>query len=322
MMTVQEIFDLGVKLGIDHDPRGKKGVDRHLARQKKDFANLLTKEKEYFDEERLTNPYPDCTVHVNDGKTKVKRVLAGIDITGADILLARELGKAGQPIDLVISHHPVGKALANLHNVMDMIVEVYEQLGVPVHLAEKMFEERIREIGRNVHPANHFSAVDVARLTKTNFMSTHTITDNMVNDFLIKVLDKKKPYLVGDVIDALMEEGEFKIAKKYGAGPKIVAGSKEHRAGKWYVEMTGGTNPSPKVYQPLSNYGISTVIGMHMKDDAIKLASDTNLNVVITGHMSSDSLGMNLWLDELEKRGIEVVPCGGLIRVSRTKKKK
>ena len=30
-----------------------------------------------------------------------------------------------------------------------------------------------------------------------------------------------------------------------------------------------------------------------------------------------DSLGMNLYLDELEKKGAEVIPCSGLIRVSR-----
>jgi hypothetical protein len=29
---------------------------------------------------------------------------------------------------------------------------------------------------------------------------------------------------------------------------------------------------------------------------------------------------MNLFLDELEKRGIEIIPCSGLIRVSRVKK--
>jgi len=35
--------------------------------------------------------------------------------------------------------------------------------------------------------------------------------------------------------------------------------------------------------------------------------------------MSSDSLGVNLFLDELEKRGIEIIPCSGFIRVSRAK---
>jgi len=39
--------------------------------------------------------------------------------------------------------------------------------------------------------------------------------------------------------------------------------------------------------------------------------------VVIAGHISSDSLGVNQFLDELEKRSIEIIPCSGLIRVSR-----
>jgi len=56
---------------------------------------------------------------------------------------------------------------------------------------------------------------------------------------------------------------------------------------------------------------------MHMKEEAKKEAESSNINVVIAGHMSSDSLGMNLFLDELEERKIEIVPCSGLIRVSR-----
>jgi len=46
------------------------------------------------------------------------------------------------------------------------------------------------------------------------------------------------------------------------------------------------------------------------------------MNVVVAGHISSDSLGMNLFLDELEKKGVEVLTCGGLIRVNRNKKNK
>jgi hypothetical protein len=59
---------------------------------------------------------------------------------------------------------------------------------------------------------------------------------------------------------------------------------------------------------------------MHMKEESKKEAETANINVVVAGHMSSDSLGMNLFLDELEKRGIEIVPCSGLIRVSRLEK--
>lgn len=322
MMTVKEIFDLGIKLGVANDPRGSQGVKKHLAREKKKYESLSDKEKDYFDIDRLTNPYTDCAVHVDDGKTKVKRLMAGIDISSSDILVASQLNERGKPIDLVISHHPTGKALANLQDVMDMVVDVYERIGVPVHLAEKMFEDRMREIGRSTHPINHFQVVDVAKLLKINFMSTHTITDNMVDHFVDDQLKKNKPQLVSEIIDVLMELPEYQQAKKYGAGPKIISGGPHHRVGNFYVEMTGGTNPSSKVYQPLSHYGISTVVTMHMRDDSMNKASESSMNVITAGHMSSDSLGMNLWLDELEKRGIEIVPCGGLIRVSRNKKKK
>ena len=48
-------------------------------------------------------------------------------------------------------------------------------------------------------------------------------------------------------------------------------------------------------------------------------AEKANINVVVAGHISSDSIGVNLFLDELEKQGIKIIPCSGLIRVSRVK---
>src|SRR3989344_5935653 len=99
MMTVQQIFDLGLKLGIATDPRGKVLVEKRLNRAKKNYEELKPKDREYFDTDRLTNPYPDCAIHVDDGKTKVKRVLAGIDISSSDILLASQLNERGKQID-------------------------------------------------------------------------------------------------------------------------------------------------------------------------------------------------------------------------------
>jgi intracellular sulfur oxidation DsrE/DsrF family protein len=60
---------------------------------------------------------------------------------------------------------------------------------------------------------------------------------------------------------------------------------------------------------------------MHQSERHRKEAEKAHINVVVAGHMSSDSIGMNLFLDELEKRGIEVIPCSGLIRYSRIHKK-
>ncbi|MCX6779095.1 MAG: NGG1p interacting factor NIF3, partial [Candidatus Magasanikbacteria bacterium] len=76
------------------------------------------------------------------------------------------------------------------------------------------------------------------------------------------------------------------------------------------------------IYQEISKAGISTTIAMHITDKGFGEAKGSFLNIIIAGHMASDSLGMNLFLDELEKKGIKILPCSGLIRVSRVKKNK
>lgn len=321
MLTIKQIFDLGLKVGIAADPRGPAGVKKYLARAKKEYEDLKDEDKKYFDVQRLVNPYSDSRVHVGEENTQVKRVLTGIDISSAEILLATQLNERGKKIDLVIAHHPVGQSLAELNDVMDLSSELYIQNGVPVHLAEKIMEERIREVGRGVHPANHYQLIDMAKLLNVNLINTHTITDNLVKKFMRDYLEKKAPETIGDLMKVILEIPEYAEAKKRGAGPKINAGSPKNRVGKFLIEMTGGTSPSNKVYQELSRVGVSTIIGMHMPENSLEKINEHHMNVVIAGHISSDSLGMNLFLDELEKKGIEIMPCSGLIRVNRNKKK-
>ncbi len=86
--------------------------------------------------------------------------------------------------------------------------------------------------------------------------------------------------------------------------------------------FTGGTESAKEVYERLSTAGVGTIIGMHMAEEHKKEAEKYHINVVIAGHIASDSLGLNLFLDELEKKGIEIISCSGLIRVSRVKKDK
>ncbi|HZE87805.1 MAG TPA: NGG1p interacting factor NIF3, partial [Methylomirabilota bacterium] len=96
----------------------------------------------------------------------------------------------------------------------------------------------------------------------------------------------------------------------------------QSRAGKVMVWFTGGTNPAKEIYMELAKLGVGTVIDMHMKDDAIAAMRKLHINVINAGHMSSDSIGANLFFDVLEEKGIEVTPCSGLIRVKRKGGKK
>ena len=315
-MKTQDIQQLSIKMGIDADFRGRDGIEKLLERKKKVFDNLSQKDKDEFDQESLTNPYMDSGVlNVSDDK-EIKRVLVGIDIEPAEILLAKQLGN----IDLVIAHHPEGKGLAQLADVMHLQADVLSQYGVPINIAESLMKVRISEVARGVNAINHQRTIDMARILGVNFMNSHTPCDNLVAHFLKNIIELKKPETVGDVISLLKELPEYKEAMKIGVGPKIFVGSPENRVGKIAVsEITGGTEGSVKMYEKMSQAGIGTVIAMHTSEEHRKEAEAAHLNIVIAGHMSSDSLGVNLFMDELEKKGIEIIPCSGFTRFSRVK---
>jgi putative NIF3 family GTP cyclohydrolase 1 type 2 len=316
-MKIKEIYNLAIKKGIEADFRGKKGVEKLLERRKETFDKLPKDEKKEFDLESLKNPYLDSWIlHIVQDK-EVKRVLAGIDIEPAEILLAKELGD----IDLIIAHHPLGKGLANLHEVMELQCDVLNQYGVPINVAEGLMKEKIEEVARGVNKLNHQRTVDTAKLLNLNLINSHTPCDNLAAKFLKEKIEKEKPERIDDLMKTLKEMPEYKKAAEFGAGPKIFVGSEENRCGKIAVtEITGGTEGSPKLYEKMAQAGIGTVIGMHISEEHKKEAEAANINVVIAGHMSSDSLGMNLFLDELERKRIEIIPCSGLIRVSRLRK--
>jgi putative NIF3 family GTP cyclohydrolase 1 type 2 len=50
----------------------------------------------------------------------------------------------------------------------------------------------------------------------------------------------------------------------------------------------------------------------------LKSLKKLHVNVINAGHMASDSIGANLFLDKLEKQGIKIIVGGGLIRVKRS----
>ena len=313
-MTIKEIYKKAIKEGKRTDFRSDEEIEWKLSRAKKEYDSLSDKEKDFFDKERLENPYSDTRILHGDPESEVKKVLVGIDIDGEEILLADRLGD----IDLVISHHPRGSALAGLDDVMDLQIEMLHHYGVPINIAEKLLKKRIKEVSRGLSPENHQRAVDMARLLDIPLMSIHTPCDNMVAQFVEKKLKNDNPRLLKDVLESLREIPEYKEAQKIGAGPKIFVGNKKNRTGRLVMtEITGGTEGSPEIYQKLADAGAGTIIGMHISEKHRQKAQKAHVNVIIAGHISSDSIGVNLFLDELED--LKIVPCSGFIRHRRKK---
>ncbi len=314
-MKIKEIFDLSTQMGIAADFRGREGVQKFLDRKKKKYETLSEKIKAEFNLETLTNPYLDSGIHNIAEDKEIKKVMVGIDIDTAELLLSRELND----IDLVIGHHHLGKALASgLSDVIEYQSDILSYYGVPINIAEALTFPRMSEVARGTSPGNHQKVIDATKLLKINLINTHTSADNLAAKFLKDLVEKENPERVEDLIELLKSIPEYKEATKVGAGPKIFVGNPDNRCGKTVlIEISGGTGGSPKLYEKMAQAGVGTTVAMHMSEENRKEAEASHLNVVIAGHISSDSLGMNLFLDELEKKGIEIIPCSGLIRVSR-----
>lgn len=317
-MKLSEFYKKAISTGIENDPRGKDLVAKELERRKKDYENLKPKEKDYFDMESLENPYSDSRILYGTGDENIKTILVGIDIEVGEVLLAETLKNKNVTVDLIVSHHPEGRAYANLYSVMYMQSDILNKFGVPINIAESLMEGRIKEVERKLMPVNHTRAVDVAKLLSIPFVCLHTPADNMVASYLQKLFDDKKPYTIDDVIDLLKEIPEYKEAGKNNTGPKILLGAKNRKAGKIFVDMTGGTEGSKEIFQSLSLSGINTIVAMHLSEDHRKEAEKNHVNVVIAGHIASDNLGLNLLLDRIiENEDIKVLECSGFRRISR-----
>jgi len=311
-MNLKQIYDLAIKLGIENDFRTKKEISDYLKRRKEEYNKLPKKDKGFFDKERLSNPYSDTRIHFNNGK-KIKKALAGIDVSVGGLMLAKKLG-----YDAVINHHPIGQALIGLDDVMELQVDIMEKYGVPVNIAEKLINVRISEVTRGPSPANHYITVDAAKLLNMNLINIHTPADNSVAKFLDKKIKQAKPRYVSDIMEMLGNIEEYNKAKKQGVGPILFTGNEKNRCGKVILtELTGGTEGSKQIYSAMANVGIGTIISMHQSEEHRKEAEKAHINVVIAGHISSDSIGMNLILDKIEKKGVKVMPFGGLIRIKR-----
>lgn len=315
-MKLSDIYRLAVELGKAYDVRGDR-LDRLLQDKKKSFNELSDGDKAYFDLEELHNPYSDCRILHGIPESEIQNVFCGIDMETSEIILADRLRERGRQIDLVLAHHPEGIAQAAMHEVLKLQSDLLEKFGVPINIAESILASRISEVKRGMAPLNHQRAVDAARLLDFPFMCVHTPADNLAAFYLQKFVDKESPASLSELIDLLHTIPEYQAARSLKAGPGLLVGEKKRRPGRILVKFSGGTSGPEKAFEKMAQAGVGTYICMHIPDKHRQAARENHVNVIVAGHMASDSLGMNLFLDHLEQRGIKIIAGSGLIRVRR-----
>ncbi len=317
-MKLIDIYRFVVKKGIEKDPRSKKQIMRQLSDARKEFRRLKGMDAKCYDKERFVNPYADTRILYGDPEKDIKTVMLGIDMEGPELLAAERLNEKGKDIDLVMAHHPEGKAYAFFYDVMHLQEAALARLGIPLEVGKELLKERMGEVERAVTPANHSRSVDIAVLLDIPFMCVHTPADNHVNNYLQKIFDTRRAKTLADVINILKNIPEYTDAMKKNAPPRILIGDPKKKAGKVFVDMTGGTEGPKRIFPRLSQAGVGTIVAMHLSEEHFKNAKTEMINVVIAGHIASDTLGLNLLLDELEKKEkMRIVPCSGFVRIRR-----
>ena len=253
---------------------------------------------------------PDSQVYL-DGE--VRRVYVGIDVEVAELLLAKTLG-----VDGVIAHHPIGsRARLGIAAVIERHEAQMTTEGIPADVARALMRARRDPVAHALHSSNYDRVVDAAKQLQMPLMNIHLAPDIVGRQFFIDFL--RRAVDPGTTVGRLVEE--LKTIPEMEASlvqPELWLGQPDNPVGRWIVQMAAGTNGGAAIYRTYYEHGINTILAMHIDDRDLRDLEQLqrpSANLVITGHMPSDSIGMNRVIAELERRGLEVIAGSGVIRV-------
>jgi hypothetical protein len=256
----------------------------------------------------------DSAVHIPGAG--LRRALFSIDLEVGELLFAREAG-----FDVVVSHHPAGDGPSSVHftDVMWRQVDQMLEEGVDEPVARAALAERVATVHRRRHMTNHNRVLDTARLLGLPLMNIHLPPDIVTREVLRGILSRTigPDSTVAELITTLsaIPEMEASLVK-----PEAWVGRPENRLGRTTVAIAGGTNGGYPVFRAYYEAGVRTILAMHIDEgDFLRLRAEAapDWNFVVTGHMPSDSIGINRLIWGLEDRGLECTRTSGIIGAPR-----
>ena len=252
----------------------------------------------------------DSQVYVESPRD-VRSVLFGVDIDAGELLYAQQAG-----FDAVIAHHPAGEhARMDFDKVVHRQVEQMTAAGVDRGAAEAAVAKRLGPVHRASHMSNYNRIVDTARLIGMPFCNVHLACDILGRQAIVDMLQSRAgaETTVAQVIDWL---GEFPEMEGALTRPETWMGDPSQKLGRYVVAMAGGTNGGYPVFREYFRAGVDTVLAMHIAEgdlDKLRAEAPANANLVITGHIATDSIGINRVIAGLEEHGVEVTRTSGVI---------
>jgi hypothetical protein len=162
---------------------------------------------------------------------------------------------------------------------------------------------------------NDDHVISVARLLKIPFLNVHVPLDEYGRRVLVDMISRYQREFpdatAGDITAAI---GSLPSFQRSPVKPLVVYGSPEARAGRVAVSIAAGTNGGHAVAAAFFNHGIDTVIYMHLAPEDLSRLREAHLpgTLITTGHMAGDSIGIDAFVQELRRRGLEVTTFSGV----------
>jgi hypothetical protein len=187
--------------------------------------------------------------------------------------------------------------------------------GVPRETALSIIEPLAESHRVSASMSNYDHDPSVARLLDLPYLNIHTPLDEIGRRRLQAAADELSPdRTVVELIGFLSSRfGEFAHA---GTEIELRVGTPSNPIGRVVMSHGAGTNGGYAVAKAYFDHGVDTVIYIHCRPaDSEQLREEYGdaKNLVVTGHIASDSIGINPYIDRLRDEGADVTAVSGII---------
>ena len=233
----------------------------------------------------------------------IRKPWLSIDVGVGELVLAREMG-----CDSVISHHPLGSTNVNFYKVLARHAQFLREEGVSEGEAKATVDQLVRKVRLKAHPTIYNQVVEAAQRMKMPLMNVHLPCDEIGRQVMNASLSKTGPK-VGDIVEALLALPEYGMSE---IKPEVVLGDPNSPRGKTKLVVACGTNGGYGIAKAYFTHGVDTLIYMHIDADELKRLKDdpTSKNLVLLGHESGDSVGINPLVAALRDGGVQPLTVG------------
>ena len=313
-MKLNTMFHKMIDVGRKADWRDEPTFAAQLVARRQEYAGLTGTAKQFYDIERLWNPFGCSRISSGDPELDIQGMAVGINCTLSGLLYVERLRDQGRRVDAFLAHHGIPPAGSNYEDINNTHYQVLLDYGVPEETAQRIVMEAIH--GYHLRMGNEPFGFE--RHTDMALFNVHNPMDNLFALYTAQLFVREKPRTLAEVIDLLLSQEEFAIAARAGVPPMIAAGVPEAEAGHIYIDALGGICMNDEELTALlATKRIQTILRLTY-GNCIQICQQAGVNLIFFPHNAHDNVGINLMLDQLTtEEALDIVPLDGFYRVPR-----